>query len=137
MKTSITIAFLISFATLINSQEKLDSIAIKGGLLFPYYTHHTERLNTKSLSNLLEKETLTIKSLSSAKKNDTLSGILLIAGGVFIGMSIEQLISDDSFNWSYTGIGIGLVSISIPFSINATKKRNCAVSIYNSSIKKR
>lgn len=137
MRTSVTMTFLISFAILINSQEKLDSVVIVGGLLFPSYTHHSERLSSKSLTNLLEMETLTINSLSSAKKNDRISELLLIAGGVFVGMSMGQLIRDNSFNWSYSGIGLGLVSISVPFSINATKKRNCAVTIYNSSMKKR
>lgn len=78
----------------------------------------------------------TIYSLMlSAKKDNVFSQILGATGGLLIGIPVGTALVGGDPNWVLAGIGIGIIGITIPISINFKKKANEAILQHNNFIK--
>ena len=71
----------------------------------------------------------------SAKKDNVLVQILGATGGLLIGIPIGTALVGGDPNWVLAGIGVGVIGITIPISINFKKKANEAILQHNNFIK--
>lgn len=60
----------------------------------------------------------------NAKKDFVFAQILGATGGVLIGWPLGTALVGGDPNWAMAGIGVGIVAVSIPISINFKKKSN-------------
>ena len=77
----------------------------------------------------------TYNLMLSAKKDFVLAQILGATGGLFIGIPIGTALVGGEPNWILAGIGVGIIGITIPISMNFKKKANEAISLHNRRIK--
>lgn len=68
---------------------------------------------------------------NQSKAGTTISSILGFAGGFLVGFNLGQAISGQQPQWAFSGVGAGLIAISIPISASANKKIKKAVTEFN------
>ena len=74
-------------------------------------------------------------AIKSAQSANTLSTILIGAGGFLIGWPIGNLIDGSKPEWQMAVIGAGLIVVAIPIHKKVEKRIKRAVGIYNNSLK--
>ena len=73
--------------------------------------------------------------IKSAQTSNGFSTVLGAVGGFLVGYQLGTAIVGGEPNLTVGGVGLGLIAISIPISINASKKAKQGVAIYNKQIK--
>jgi hypothetical protein len=67
----------------------------------------------------------------SAKKDFVFAQILGATGGVLVGWPLGTAVAGGDPNWTLAGIGVGIIAISIPISINFKNKALGAIAAHN------
>lgn len=77
----------------------------------------------------------TYNLMLSAKKDNVFAQILGATGGLLIGIPVGTALAGGDPKWALAGIGVGIIGITIPISINFKKKANEAILQHNNLIK--
>ena len=69
-----------------------------------------------------------------AKPNYDVAQVFGLAGGFCIGWPLGAAIAGGEPNWAILGIGVGLVAVSIPFTLKYNSHAKDAIQIYNAGL---
>lgn len=72
--------------------------------------------------------------MKSAKKDFVIAQILGATGGILVGWQLGTAVAGGEPNWVMAGVGVGILAISIPISINFRNKARSAISEHNNLI---
>lgn len=108
-------------------------ITIKKGLTTRYY-HQGVPLTNPELAGLLSLNKAAHAEYKKSKGSMAGAMILSFAGGFCIGWPIGTAIAGGDANWTLAAIGGGLILLSIPFTLDANKKVENAIDIYNGGL---
>ncbi len=86
------------------------------------------------VTNLMKDNVEALSAIQKVKSNNAATAIFSYAGGFLIGYPFGQVIGGGKPQWKIAGIGVGLVLISIPFSVAARNNARLAVRIYNEKV---
>lgn len=114
------------------SSETIQSVRTEFGT---QYTLNGKRLNRNKLVELVEKNPESLPYIRKSGTNYLLGYTTGFAGGFMVGWSIGEAIGGQNINWLLTGVGVGLIGISIPFNTASARNTRKAVEAYNSGIK--
>jgi hypothetical protein len=134
MKLTVFLSCLICMSLHSSAQTTNDSIIIRssfGGLQF---YQNNKKLKMAELVKTMETNTLASQHLKTARTNNTFAGILSGIGGFLIGWPVGTAIAGGDPEWAMAGVGAGLVVVSIPISIKASKEAKMAIQIFNESL---
>lgn len=129
----ITCILLVCFIS-VKAQRQADTIQIEKKFNTNYLLLG-EKLTPKQLLTIMEVNPTAYDLMKKAKRNYDASQIIAGVGGFMIGFPIGTAIAGGDPNWLLAGIGVGLVGVAIPFSINYNKKARAAVALYNDGIR--
>lgn len=91
----------------------------------------------KELKELLKTNSIAFKSYRKGRFQYFGGGLLLLAGGGFVGHSVGVLSAGNDPNWRDFGIGAGMASLGILISKGYKKKYKKAVEHYNTPKKQK
>jgi len=131
----ITLLLLAGIVTLSLGQSPNDSITMKrvfGGHQFIY---RGSQLEVKQLLDVMKLNEVAHKQIKSAKTNDAVSNVISSAGAFMVGWTLGDLAWGRDPNNAVLGVGVGLIAVSIPFSIISTKKAKQAVATWNNGLR--
>ena len=97
------------------------------------YFQNGKRLNRSKLTKALAINEEASAILKKSKGSFVFSQILGGIGGFLAGWQIGAGYAGGETNWTMAAVGVGIAMVSIPFSLNATKKTKEAVTLFNSS----
>jgi hypothetical protein len=125
---------LVSISSICQTaSDSITVVKVFGGRQF---FQNDKKLKTGQLVKLMESNEQALKYIKSAQTNNTVSAIIGYAGGFMIGWPIGTAIGGGDPNWTLAAVGAGLVAVSIPLSIKATKQTLMAVDLYNQSFRR-
>lgn len=116
-------------------QSAKDTIMIKKKYK-TYFIQNGKYLTTSKLLEISKLNTIAYKEMKTAKINYNIGFVLGCVGSILLAIPIVDVIFGEEPNWTLTGIGTGLVIVSIPFNRSYIKHTKKAVYIYNTEIKK-
>lgn len=99
-----------------------------------HFYQRGKTLTMQETKHLTVKNSLAYEEMSKASNRNVLSLVLGGVGGVCIGWPLGAAIAGSDPNWTMVAVGVGLVAISIPISINATKHAREGVRLYNDGL---
>ncbi len=134
MKNILITCILICCFVSVKAQSQTDTIQIEKKLGTNYLLLG-EKLTPKQLLTIMEVNPTAYDLMKKAKRNYDAAQIFAGVGGFFIGFPIGTTIAGGDPNWLLAGIGVGLVGVAIPFSVNYNKKAREAVALYNDGIR--
>lgn len=114
-------------------QNQSDSIYMKKGLGTTFF-QNGKKLKPKQLLEVTKYNLAAHSEMKFAKGNYDIANMFSFAGGILIGWPLGAAIAGADPNWALAAVGVGLIAISIPFSIGYKKHAKQAVEIYNSGI---
>ena len=125
-------ALVLSIAVLpLCNAQKIETEKVFGGYT---YTQDGENLKMNQLVKTMESNQQAFDLIKKAQSSNTLASVFGFAGGGLVGWPVGTAIGGGDANWVLAGVGAGLIAIAIPISMNANKKANEAVDIYNASL---
>ncbi len=128
----IAVLFLFSLLVLsfVQGQTSRDTISI----IRNSYLYRGNALSANQLLEKMENNRDAYAEMTIAKSNYDVAMVCSYIGGFCIGFPIGQAIGGGKPVWALAGIGVGVVMIAIPLSINFNKHARNAVRIYNSNL---
>jgi hypothetical protein len=97
------------------------------------FYQNDKKLSTRDMFTRMRTNPVAFKYFNKSRTNNTIGFIIGFVGGFCIGYELAQLaFNNKGIQWGVIGTGIGLVGISIPFSIWETRNARTAVYYYNS-----
>ncbi len=70
--------------------------------------------------------------MKKAKTDFVFAQLLGATGGILIGWPLGSALAGGQPNWALAGVGVGILAVSIPISINFRKKAGSAITQHNS-----
>ncbi len=128
-KVLLTLVMITALWTTSEAQT-IDSRKIMGGYQF---SQNGNVLSFRQLVRVMEPNRQAYPIIKKARTNNTIASIIGFAGGGAIGYSLGSVIGGGKANWPLFGVGVGLIGIGIPISINARNQAVQAVQLYNST----
>jgi hypothetical protein len=115
-------------------QNLSDSIQIKKkfGTVF---IQNKKKMTSKQLLEVTKRNLEAYNEMKIAKSNSTISSVFGFIGGMMVGFSLGTAIAGEKPNWAVAGIGVGFITVSIPFSISYNKHAKRAIRIYNKELR--
>jgi hypothetical protein len=124
---------VLTTAICAQAQTGTDTIEMRKTIGTVFLLNELE-LSPKDLIQVIRPNPEAYKKMKIAKLSNTLSTITGIAGGGMLGWSLGSSMMKGETNWLLTGIGAGLMGISIGFSIGYNIYTKKAVRIYNDGL---
>lgn len=113
------------------SNDTIYSQKVFGGYRF---WKKEKELKYSELLTIVKNNREAYKLIKSAQASNGFSVVLGGVGGFLVGYQLGTAIAGGEPNLAVGGVGIGLMGLSIPISINASKKARQGVAIYNKQI---
>ena len=141
MKRHVIFLLLFSMATLQNVVAQGivndESIQVEGNAFMGMrFYQQGKTLTMQEATQAVHANPAAFEHMTKARNQSVLGMILGAAGGFCIGWPIGTAIGGGDPNWVMAGVGAGLVAITIPISISATKHARDGVSLYNEGLSK-
>lgn len=130
----LAITFLAAGA---KAQNAVDSIYMVKKFMGIRFVQHDEILAFNQLPELMQDNQAAFEKIRKAKGNNTAASIISGVGGFLIGLNLGTALIGGDPNWTYSGIGAGLIVVSIPFSTKARRQALEAVDLYNADLSAR
>lgn len=121
------ILLLVSYSTSFSQQLEFVRIPMSGYTIY----RGEEKLKMRELVAHMESNPEAHQLILSSKKLNIVGGLLGTVGGFATGFSLGTAVSGGELNRNLLGIGLGIIAISVPFSIVAGKKAEQAVIVWN------
>lgn len=119
------------FCLSVFSQNKNDSIQatkIFGGYK---YENKGKTLTYSEILEMMKENPEAYQYMNKAKNERSIASVLVFAGGLMIGWSIETSVRGIKPNWTLAGVGCGFLIVSIPIISSSNKNAMIALEKYN------
>ena len=126
---------VVLYVATASAQAPNDQITVKNVFGGVQFFQNGKKLTVGKMVKIMENNEAAYAKIKSAQSNKTLSSVFGIPGGFLLGWSLGSALAGGEPNWVLTGVGAGLVVVSIPFGINSNKQSVAAVDIYNEGLK--
>lgn len=134
MRSFFVVLVFILFSAKLSQAQYIEVDRVFGGYK---YTQNGKQLNLKNLSNAVKGNPEAYKLVNTARTSNGISTFFGAVGGGLIGWQTGKAITGGDFekeDWIMLGIGVGFISVGVPFAFSANKKANKAVEIYNMAV---
>ena len=132
-KTALLLGFILSSFLFISAQNLSDSIFVKKSLGTSFY-HQGKKLTPNELSEITRSNANAYDEMKIARTNYGVANAFGAVGGALIGFPLGTSLGGGEPNWAIAGVGVGLVLVSVPFSVAYTKHAKYAINLYNSGL---
>ena len=129
---NVIILLFLCFSSVI-AQVTEKPIFIKHGLITKFY-QGTHQLSPKQLLEVCKTNQVAYPEMKKAKTNNDLANVFGGVGGFLIGWPIGQALAGGDANWTLAGIGVLVIGVSIPFSMEFKTHAENAIEIYNNDL---
>lgn len=112
-----------------------ESIRVEGNsFLGMRFYQRNKTLTLSEARQLVAKNSLAYEEMSKAYNRNMLSLVFGAAGGFCIGYPLGTALAGGKPSWAMAAVGAGLVAITIPISISATKHAREGVRLHNDGL---
>lgn len=118
------------------SQSTNDTIYVQKVMGGYKFLQNEKVLKYSQMLTIVKNNSESYNLIKSAQASNALSMVLGGAGGFLVGYQLGTVIGGGEPNLIVGGVGVGLIVLSIPISINAAQKTMQGVIIYNKHIQK-
>lgn len=135
MKRIVTILILTVFGYVSNAQQISDTIRIEKVILGYRYSIPNETfVGFSKLKTYVSDSKEAKKFIRKANSNTIFAAVLGGLGGAIAGFQLGGAASGGELNNRGLGLGLGLIALSVPFTIAADKNGLKGVKAYNASL---
>jgi hypothetical protein len=127
---------LLVLAGLPSLAQTSDTLRLRSGFSGFRVQKQNESLTLAQAQQLMEPGSLAFAEMQSARSNNTWATIIGVIGGGMVGYTVGAAIGKGNPNWTVAAVGGGLIVASIPLSIQAKKRAEKAVGLYNAGLRR-
>jgi len=116
------------------AQSIPDTIKVRKAFGAYHFSMNKKTLKPGQMARMMESNEPAYNLMRSAQANNTIATIFECAGGFLIGWPLGAAIARRDADWRLAGAGLGLIAISIPFTIKFNRRAIRSVELYNGFI---
>jgi hypothetical protein len=129
----VIIGFLLVVVQCAFAQNESDSIMIKTGFRMKF-VYHNEIYTRVDALDILQANSAAEKKMKNSIITSSIGRVIRFSGAVLVMIPIGEKIQGKHPNWASALIGVGLLSVSMPFAGISASSASKAVNIYNSGL---